>query len=57
MKGVHDNLDIIPVINRPTNPSEIIGSSQFREFLDACRRKYSLVIIIPHLCWVWLTHR
>ena len=45
MKGVHDNLDIIPVINRPTNPSEIIGSSQFREFLDACRRKYSLVII------------
>lgn len=45
VKGVHDNLDIIPVVERPANATEVIGSSQFSEFIEACRRDYSMIII------------
>ncbi|MFB0612083.1 GumC family protein [Aurantiacibacter poecillastricola] len=45
IKGVHENLDIIPVVEKPANATEVIGSSQFKDFVDQCRREYSLVII------------
>lgn len=45
LKGVHDNLDIIPVSERPANATEVIGSSQFREFIETCRREYSMIIV------------
>ncbi len=45
LKGAHYNLDVIPISKKPTNPSEVIGSAQFREFLEACRQNYSMVII------------
>lgn len=44
VKGVHENLDILPVGEIPPNPSEILGSKEFRQFIERCRAEYSLVI-------------
>jgi len=45
IRGVHENLDILPVNERPSNPSELIASEQLKDFLEGCRREYSLVIL------------
>jgi capsular exopolysaccharide synthesis family protein len=44
VKGVHENLEILPVGELPPNPSEILASKEFREFIERCRAEYSLVI-------------
>lgn len=44
VKGVHENLEILPVGETPPNPSEILASKEFRDFIDRCRAEYSLVI-------------
>jgi capsular exopolysaccharide synthesis family protein len=44
VKGVHENLEILPVGEIPPNPSEILASKEFREFIERCRAEYSLVI-------------
>lgn len=45
LKGVHKNLDILPVGQIPPNPTELAASPAFAEFLAKCRNQYSLVII------------
>lgn len=45
IKGVHENLSILPVGEVPPNPSELLASQEFAEFLEKCRNEYSLVII------------
>jgi polysaccharide biosynthesis transport protein len=44
VSGVHENLDILPVGEIPPNPTEILASKEFREFIERCRSEYSLVI-------------
>ena len=44
VKGLHENLDILPVASVSPNPTEIFASPQMREFVEECRREYSLVI-------------
>lgn len=45
VKGLHENLDVLPIGETPPNPTEILASKEFEEFLMRCREKYSLVII------------
>lgn len=45
VKGVHENLEILPVGEIPPNPTEIIASPEFRAFLEQCREDYSVVIL------------
>jgi len=46
---IHDteiaNLSLLPVETRPFNPSELLGSSTFREMLDVLREKFDFVLI------------
>lgn len=44
VRGVHENLEILPVGEIPPNPSEILASKEFRQFIERCRAEYSLVI-------------
>ncbi|ANK12035.1 GumC family protein [Erythrobacter neustonensis] len=44
VKGVHENLDILPVGEVPRNPTEILASREMREFIERVRSEYSLVI-------------
>ncbi len=44
VKGVHENLDILPVGEIPPNPTEILASHEMREFIERVRGEYSLVI-------------
>ena len=44
VKGVHENLDILPVGEIPRNPTEILASREMREFIERVRGEYSLVI-------------
>lgn len=44
IRGVHENLDILPMGEIPRNPSEILASQEFKDFVDRCRGEYSLVI-------------
>lgn len=44
VRGVHENLDILPVAESPPNPSEVLASKEFREFIERCRSQYSLVV-------------
>lgn len=44
VRGVHENLDILPVGEIPPNPTEILASKEFQQFIDKCRSEYSLVI-------------
>jgi polysaccharide biosynthesis transport protein len=44
VKGVHENLDILPVGEIPRNPTEILASREMREFIERVRSEYSLVI-------------
>lgn len=45
LKGVHDNLEILPIGEIPPNPAELIASPEFRAFLERCREDYSIVIL------------
>ena len=44
VKGVHENLEILPVGEIPRNPTEILASREMREFIEKVRNEYSLVI-------------
>jgi chain length determinant protein tyrosine kinase EpsG len=44
VRGVHENLDILPVGEIPPNPTEILASKEFQQFMARCRSEYSLVI-------------
>jgi len=44
VKGVHDNLDVLPVGGIPPNPTEILGADEFKEFIDKQRQEYSLIL-------------
>ncbi len=44
VKGVHENLEILPIGEVPPNPTEILASQEFADFIDRCRGQYSLVI-------------
>lgn len=45
VRGVHENLEILPVGEVPPNPTEILASKEFQQFLELCRNEYSLVIL------------
>lgn len=45
IQGIHENLDILPVSSISPNPTELLASHQMREFIENCRKEYSLVII------------
>jgi polysaccharide biosynthesis transport protein len=45
VKGVHDNLEILPIGEIPPNPAEIMASNAMRDFLAKQRENYSLIII------------
>lgn len=45
VKGVHDNLDILPIGEIPPNPTEILASVEMHEFLEQQRENYDLVLI------------
>lgn len=42
--GKHENLDILPIGQVPNNPAELFASSLLRDFIEARREEYSLVI-------------
>lgn len=44
VKGVHENLEILPVGAVPPNPAEILASREMREFIERYRHEYSLII-------------
>lgn len=44
IKGVHENLEILPIGEIPRNPTEILASQEFKDFVERCRAEYSLVI-------------
>jgi capsular exopolysaccharide synthesis family protein len=44
VKGIHENLEILPIGEIPPNPTEILASKEFEQFIENCRGKYSLII-------------
>lgn len=44
VKGVHENLEILPMGEIPPNPAEILASREMREFIEKYRQEYSLII-------------
>lgn len=44
VRGVHENLDILPVGEMPPKPTELLASRAFADFVASCRDKYSIVI-------------
>ncbi|MEO1490293.1 MAG: polysaccharide biosynthesis tyrosine autokinase, partial [Pseudomonadota bacterium] len=45
VKGVHENLEIMPIGELPPNPTELLASPQFAKFLAEQRQNYSLVLL------------
>jgi capsular exopolysaccharide synthesis family protein len=45
IKGMHDNLDILPIGSITPNPTELLSLPEMREFIERCRQEYSMVII------------
>ncbi len=45
IKGVHDNLQILPVGQLAPNPAELIASQALGDFIEKCRDEYSLIIM------------
>lgn len=45
LKGIHENLDILPMGEIPPNPTEIVASPEMRDFIEKVRHEYSLVIV------------
>ena len=44
VKGVHDNLEVLPIGAIPPNPTEILSSDELGEFIAKYREEYSLII-------------
>lgn len=44
VKGMHDNLEILPIASITPNPTEVLASPQMRDFIAKVRQEYSLVI-------------
>ncbi len=44
VKGLHDNLEILPVGSISPNPTELLASPQMREFIEKARHEYGLII-------------
>lgn len=44
VRGIHENLDILPVGELPPNPTEILASREMRDFIEKYRDEYSLII-------------
>ncbi|MEE4207783.1 MAG: polysaccharide biosynthesis tyrosine autokinase [Parvularcula sp.] len=44
VRGVHENLDVLPVGAVPPNPSEILASPELADFIEKHRDEYSLII-------------
>ncbi|OBV11219.1 Exopolysaccharide biosynthesis protein [Erythrobacter dokdonensis DSW-74] len=44
VKGVHENLEILPVGEIPPNPAELLASRELRDFIEKYRSEYSLII-------------
>lgn len=44
VKGVHENLEILPVGEIPPNPTEILASREMQAFIEKYRHEYSLII-------------
>ncbi|MFU7527434.1 GumC family protein [Qipengyuania sp. ASV99] len=44
VKGVHDNLEVLPIGSVPPNPTEILASDEMRDFIAKVRDEYSMVI-------------
>lgn len=45
VKGLHENLEILPVGAISPNPTEVLASTQMRQFIEDRRQDYSLIII------------
>ncbi|MEP5759307.1 MAG: polysaccharide biosynthesis tyrosine autokinase, partial [Litoreibacter sp.] len=43
-RGVHDNLDVLPLGKIPPNPSDILSSNELQEFINKYRDEYSLIL-------------
>lgn len=44
VKGVHENLEILPVGEIPPNPTELLASREMRQFIERYRNEYALII-------------
>ncbi|MEP3421311.1 MAG: polysaccharide biosynthesis tyrosine autokinase [Erythrobacter sp.] len=44
VKGVHENLEVLPIGAIPPNPTEVLASDELAEFIAKVREEYSLVI-------------
>ncbi|QUL37674.1 polysaccharide biosynthesis tyrosine autokinase [Erythrobacter sp. JK5] len=44
VKGLHENLEILPIGSISPNPTELLASQQMREFIEKSRHEYSLII-------------
>ena len=44
VKGVHENLDVLPIGGIPPNPTEVLAGSELAEFIEKYREEYSLII-------------
>lgn len=44
IKGIHENLEILPMGEIPPNPTEILASRELKEFIEKHRHEYSLII-------------
>jgi len=44
VKGVHDNLEVLPIGAIPPNPTEILASAEMGDFIAKYRDEYSLII-------------
>lgn len=44
VKGIHENLEILPIGSISPNPTEVLASPQMREFIEKNRQEYSLII-------------
>ncbi len=44
VKGVHENLEILPIGAIPPNPVELLASQEMHDFIERYRQEYSLII-------------
>lgn len=44
VRGMHENLEILPVGEIPSSPIEVFASHQLRDFIARCRQEYDFVL-------------